>query len=244
MPSSRSDLHLHEQLLLLALKDRKGTVDYRAGQYHLAMGGAILAELALDGWIRVDQGKRARVQPVDRTDRIGDEIMDEALSRVRESSRRRWGSTWVTKFGSLKRLRHRTARGLCRRGILRATESDLLLIFSRKAYPTLDPGPERELVNRMRTAIMSDGEVEPRLGVVLSLAHTTGSLRIHFGRKELRSRKARLKDVTSGKAYGSLAHPALATQLAVKSSVEAAQAAVVAANAAVVTAVAASSASS
>ena len=49
MSSSRDNIHLHEQLLLLVLRDRKGTLDFRAGHYHLAMGGAVLAELALAG---------------------------------------------------------------------------------------------------------------------------------------------------------------------------------------------------
>lgn len=242
MPSSRTDLHLHEQLLLLVLKDRKGTVDYRAGHYNLAMGGAILAELALGGWLRIDESKKAWVEAVPGADRVGDELMEEALDQVSRSKRRR-ASSWVQRFGSLKRLRHRTARGLCHRGILRTSEGQLLLVFTRKVYPTVDPGPERMLIERLREAVMTDGEVEPGLGVVLSLAHATGSLRIHFERKQLRSRKARIKSISAGEAFWGGSHPAVAAQQAVKSAVGAAQAAVAATNAAVVAAAAASSSS-
>ncbi len=242
MSSSRHDLHLHEQLLLLALRDRKGTVDYRAGHYNLAMGGAILAELALEGHIRIDEGKRAWVEAAPGIARVRDEVMDEALDKVR-GSKRRGAASWVQRFGALKRLRHRTAVGLCRRGILRARESQLLLIFSRKVYPTVDPEPERRVIEALREAVMGDEEVEPGLGVVLSLAHTTGSLRIHFDRKELRARKRRLKAISSGEAFRTSAQSAVAAQQAVRNAVAAAQAAVAATNAAVVAAVAASSAS-
>lgn len=243
MSASRYDLHLHEQLLLLVLRDRKGTVDYRAGHYNLAMGGAILAELALDGYIRIDDSRKARVEAVRGLGRIRDEVMDEALDLVRGSRRRRPAASWVQRFGSIKRLRHRTAVGLCRRGILRTSESQLLLVFSRKVYPTVDPEPERRVIAALREAVMGDGEIDPGLGVVLSLAHTTGSLKIHFERKALRARKKRLKAIAAGEAFWASSHPAVAAQQAVKSAVAAAQAAVAATNAAVVAVMAASSSS-
>ncbi len=244
MPSSRHALHLHEQLLLLVLRDRKGTVDYRAGFYNLAMGGAILAELALAGVIRIEESKKAFVEAMPGTSRPRDEIMADALERVRNSRRRRRASAWVSTFGGLKRLRHRTALGLCRRGILRTRESQILLVFSRKLYPTLDPGPERKLLAGMREAVMGEGEIEAGLGVVLSLAHATGSLRIHFERKELKARKARLKAVAAGEPFTAGAGaPAIAAQNAVKAAVAAAQAAVAATQAAVVAATIAASSS-
>ena len=244
MPSSRHDLHLHEQLLLLVLRDHKGTVDYRAGFYNLAMGGAILAELALAGVIRIEESKKAFVEAMPGTDRPRDEIMAEALERVRNARRRRRASAWVSTFGNLKRLRHRTALGLSRRGILRTKESQILLVFTRKLYPTIDPGPERKLLARLREAVMGEGEIEAGLGVVLSLAHATGSLRIHFERKELKARKARLKAISAGEHFGSaVAHRAVAAQNATRAAVAAAQTAVVATQASIATAVAISASS-
>ena len=244
MSSSRDNIHLHEQLLLLVLRDRKGTVDYRAGFYNLAMGGAMLAELALTGLIRIDEDKKARVEAVPGGQPPRDEIMAEALDRVRNSKRRRRASAWVSTFGNLKRLRHRTALRLCRRGILRTTESQILLVFTRKLYPTIDPGPERKLIARLRDAIMGDSEIDPSIGVLISLAHATGSLRIHFERKELKARKARLKEISAGEHFsGAAAHPAVAAQNAVKAAVAASQAAVAATQTAIATSVAISSSS-
>ena len=244
MSSSRHDLHLHEQLLLLALRDRKGTVDYRAGFHNLAMGGAILAELALAGVIRIEESKKALVEATPVAGRPRNEIMAEALERVRNSRKRRRASSWVSTFGNLKRLRHRTALDLCRRGILCTKESQILLVFRRKLYPTIDPGPERKLIARLRDAVMDDGEIEAGLGVVLSLAHATGSLRIHFERKELKERKARLKAISAGEPFAAGAgYPAIAAQKAVKAAVAAAQAAVAASQAAVVATIAVSSSS-
>ena len=38
--SDREDLHLHEQLMLLALRDEKGTLESKASMYSFALGGA------------------------------------------------------------------------------------------------------------------------------------------------------------------------------------------------------------
>ncbi len=232
MSSSRSDLHLHEQVLLLALKDRKGTPESGAGFHHLALGGAVLAELAMLGCIRIEEGKKAFVDPVPGAKRPRDEVLAEAWTRVRERRRRRRAAAWVQVFAGMKQLRHRVAQGLCRRGVLRRTESRVLLVFSRRAYPTVDPGPERELVERLREAIAGSGEVDPALGVVLGVAHATGMLRIHFERRFLSRRKDRLKRVLGGKHAPVTGHTAAATYQATQAAAAAAQAAVTAAVAA------------
>ena len=235
MPSSRTDLHLHEQVLLLALKDRKGTPELGAGFHHLALGGAILAELALSGCIHIEEGKKAFVDAVSGGERPRNEVLADALKLVRERKRRRRAAAWVQVFSGMKQLRHRGAAGLCRRGILRKTESSVLLVFSRRAYPTLDPGPERELLARLRDAISGDGDVDPALGVVLGVTHATGMLRIHFDRKLLSRRKERLKRVVGGKhvsAGGYAGHSAAATYQATQAAAAAAQAAVISAVAA------------
>ncbi len=233
MSSSRNDLHLHEQVLLLALKDRKGTLEFGAGFHHLALGGAILAELALRGCIRIEEGKKAFVDVVPGAERPRNDELAEALEKVRERKRRRRAAAWVQVFGAMKQLHHRTARGLCRRGILRQTESSVLVVFSRRAYPTIDPGPERSLIARLREAIGGDGDMDPALGVVLGVAHATGMLRIHFDRKLLSRRKDRLKGIVGGKHLSPTRHQTLA-------AIQATQAA----QAAVVTAVAAGTAAS
>jgi hypothetical protein len=219
MPARKNDLHLHEQVLLLALRDEKGTVESKAGMYRCALGGAVLAELLLEGRIAVAEGKRKLVNLVDSTP-TGDAILDEALGRVAAAKRRRAASSWVSSFAGIKKIRHRTAEGLCRRGILRDSEDSVLLIFRRKVYPTIDPTPERRLVEKMRKAVASDSQtIEPRIGVVVALAHATGLLRVHLDRKTLKGRKRRLEKIVKGDLVGG----------ATREAVEAAQAAAVAA---------------
>ena len=180
--SDRTDLHLHEQLMLLALRDEKGTLESKALMYGYALGGAILAELSLRGRTRA--------------------------------------ATWVARFAQMKRLRHRVAEDLCRRGILRDSEDKVLLFFTRKSYPTIDPGPERRFVDQLRTVVFSDSAFrDPETAVVAALANATGLLAIHFDKKDLKRRKQHLKRIAEGSVAGT----------AVEQAVRAAEQAVIAA---------------
>ena len=231
MNQRRPDLYLHEQVLLLALRDEKGTVESRAGWYSLAMGGAILSELLLAGRIAVSEGKKDLVDLTDPAP-LHEPQLDECLDLVANAKRRRSATRWVQKFAGLKRLRHRIAEGLCRRGILKDSEDRILLLFTRKAYPTVDPGPERRLLEALREAIFGDSDhVDPRTTILASVADATGLLRPHFGKKELKAAKPRLEQLANGDLASA------ATRAAV-------QAAVVAAMAAVSTAVTISTATS
>jgi hypothetical protein len=222
MTETNSELHLHEQILLLALRDDAGTVESRAGMFTFAMGGAILAELLLAGCISIDASKRKLVDLIEvRPQR--DPVLDEALGLISSARRRRSAANWVARLAQIKRLRHRVAEGLCRRGVLKDAEDKILLLFTRKIYPTIDPEPEQQLIESLRRAIFEDtDEIDPRVCIVAALANGTGLLRAHFDRKELKRRKRRLERITSGDLVGG------ATKHAVE-AVEAAQVAVMAA---------------
>ena len=206
--ADRDDMHLHEQLMLLALRDEKGTLESSASMYACALGGAILTELSLEGRIRISRDKKALVGLVDRSP-LGEPVLDECLDRVARARRGARAVTWVQRFASTKRLYHRVAEGLCGRGILREDEGRVLLFFTRKVYPTVDPGPERRLVERLRSAVFSDSTTDAETAIVVALANATGLLAIHFDRKELRRRKDRLERITERTPGGAAARQAV-----------------------------------
>jgi hypothetical protein len=189
---------LHEQILLLALRDEAGTLERRAGMHGYALAGAILSELLLEGCIAVPDDKKKVVELV-RVKNLHDPVLDESLGLIAAARRRRRASDWVWRFTRLERLRHRVAEQLCRRGVLKDSEATVLLLFKRKVYPTIDPAPERRLVERLRRAIFSDEpSIDPATAIVAALAHSTGLLSVHFERKALKQRKRRLAAVLKG----------------------------------------------
>ena len=232
----RSPLYLHEETLLLALRDREGTIA-ASDAYRFALGGAILAELLLGERIAVDPNRRRDSESglgawlsdafsernlIDLADdtAFGDSVLDECLGRIAGAKRRASLKTWVQRFAGLSKLNHRIAESLCDRGVLRADTGTVLLIFKRKVYPELDPKPERELIQRLRKAIFTEAtDLDPRTVVILSLANNAELLTIPFEKKKLRGRKKRIERITNGELMGK----------ATKEAVQAAQAAVAAA---------------
>ena len=151
---------------------------------------------------------------------LHDEILSECLQLVVASKRTRAAADWVSRFGSIKRLRHRIATELCRRGILEDSEDKVLLFFTRAVYPTINPKPEQKLVGRMREAVLRSSECEPDMVLLIALAHATGLLRIHFEKSELKARKDRLDSIVSGAAVAqSTADAVSAAQAAVQAAI-------------------------
>ena len=202
------NLHLHEEVMLLALRDTEGTIATGA-MYQHAMAGAIVAELLLSDRLALDaSSRRKRIDVVDATP-MGEPLLDECLAKM-AAKRHASIRTWVSRFAAINNLKHRVARQLVRRGILRADEQQILLIFTRKIYPELNPEPERQLISRMRDAIFTDAaDLDPRTVVLISLAHNTELLKTCFDRKELKSRKKRIKQIIDGEAAGKAAKEAI-----------------------------------
>jgi hypothetical protein len=141
---------------------------------------------------------------------IGAPVVDECLEKVRTSKRRATAQAWVSKFSGLKNLKHRVAEGLCDRGILNEEDAKVLLLFTRKTYPELDPEPERELVERLRQAIFTDtDDVETRTVVLASLANSAGVLKVAFDKKELKGRKERIERIVNGEVTGKATQEAI-----------------------------------
>jgi len=205
----QNTLFLHEEILLLAIRDEEGTIA-SGTMYQYAIGAALLAELLLSKRIEVEQsGKRKLVNLVNSTP-LGEPLIDECLEKIIGAKRRAVLQTWVSRFAGIKNLKHRVAQQLCRRGILRADEDKVLLIFSRKIYPEVNPGPERELIGRLRYAIFTEtSDIDPRTVVPLSLANSTGLLKVVFDKKKLKGRKARIEQIVNGEITGKAATEAI-----------------------------------
>ena len=216
--ASERELHFYEEIMLLALRDKEGTFAADDMGFLYALGGSLLAELLLMRKVSIDQvKKKKKLVQLDSSTPTGDPILDECLEKLRTARRRGSLNTWVSRFAGIKRLKHRAAEQLCRRGILRADEGKVLLIFTRKIYPEMDPGPERELVGRLRDAIFTDIDcLDPRTSVLVALADKAGVFKNVFDKKELKARKKRIEEIGEGEM----------TAAAVKEVVEAMQVAV------------------
>jgi hypothetical protein len=218
--TTQNNLFLHEEIMLLALRDEKGTI-VPGTMFEYAIGAAVLAELLLNQRIAVDQSSRRKLVDVVSSTPLGDPLLDQCLEKITTAKRRAALQTWVSRFIAVKNLKHLIAQRLCRRGILRADEDKVLLIFTRKIYPEVNPEPERKLIERLRQAIFTDApDIDSRTVVLVSLANSATLLNVVFDKKMLKTRKARIKQIVNGEITGKAAQEAIqAMQAAVMMTV-------------------------
>ena len=96
---------------------------------------------------------------------------------------------WVIWFDT-DRVFHRTATGLCWRGILRPDDVRSWLFFTRRVYGIVDPEPRRRLLERLGECVFGDAAPpDTETGILVALADAGGILRIHFTGKRLRDRQ-------------------------------------------------------
>jgi hypothetical protein len=178
--------------------------------YSFALGGAILSELLLQQRVKVVQVRRNSFLELLDSTPIGDTLLDEALEKIKQSKRRASLQTWVSRFAHTRNLKHRIADALCKKSILKADEEKILLIFSRKIYPEINPIPEKDLLRRIHHAIFSDTrEIDPRTVILIALSYHTNLLKYNFDRSELKKKKKRIKEIIDGNLIGKAAKEAI-----------------------------------
>lgn len=226
MPSDKPALRLHEELLLMALRDEKGTMEWHTEMADYALAGALLAELALLGRVDIGEDKKQRVTALG-SGPADDPLLDEALAMIRQSKKTCSATDWVARMTRIKRLRARTGAGLARKGVVRESEDTVLIFFKRRLYPTIDPTPERRIRERLRRAITGMTiRPQPRTALLLALAKAAGMLPIYFEKQLLKQHRARLDSIEKASNIGG------ATKRAVEAAQAATAAAIIAATAA------------
>ncbi|GAA3443232.1 GOLPH3/VPS74 family protein [Planomonospora venezuelensis] len=137
-----------EEVLLLAHEETEGKQLVSSAYLDSALGGAILAELAVSGRIALD-GKKVVVEDAAP---LGNEELDAALARIAGDSKERKPESWVYRLQSGK-LRKRLLAGLAERGVLSEDHRRILGIFPSSRYPERDASVEQEIRERVRSAL-------------------------------------------------------------------------------------------
>lgn len=197
-----STLFLHHEIMLLALRPKRGTVAGGTG-YPYAVGGAVMAELLLNKRIAVQQHGKKHVVEAISTEPLGEPLVDRCLEKIHSEKRHLGLAMWIARLAGVKDLNDRIAEQLCKRSILRAAHGRILLIFRRRIYPEVDPEPRREVVERLRAAIFTEApHVDPRTLILLSIVDSAGLLTAVLDKDELAGRKARIEQLVNGETVG------------------------------------------
>ncbi|MEU0567624.1 GPP34 family phosphoprotein [Nonomuraea sp. NPDC005983] len=177
-----------EELLLLAYSEDDGKQLIGSAQLDPALGGAILAELAVNDRIQLTDKKLSVTDPTP----LGDDELDAALARMAADGKERRPAWWVQKLYSTK-LRRRLLTRLADAGVLAEERGKVLGIFPTTRWPEADGSVEAEVRERVSSAL-AGADPDARTAVLIAIAHAAKLDRKAFPEAS----KERVKEIAEG----------------------------------------------
>ena len=205
-----------EDLLLLLLDDQSGKPN--TGHLDLALGGAVLVDLALDGLVEVaSHGSLLGSAKLRRAPgaMAGDRILAGALAAVAENKP---AQKLVAKVG--KGLLDPLAERQRRRGVLDRREEKVLGLVTRTRWPSRDPSRKEAIRRGLVVILVQGGRADARSAALIGLLLAVHRLHrtVSHPDASARSVKKRAKEV----AEESWASPTIKDAVAVATAATAA----------------------
>lgn len=177
-----------EEVLLLAHSEDEGKQLIGSNELNAALGGAVLAELALSGRLELSAKKVVVTDPAP----LGDPELDATLARIADQGRDRKPEWWVYKLHSSK-LRDRLLTRLAESGVLTHERGKVMGIFPVNRWPEADGRVEAEVRQRVASAL-GGADPDERTAVLIAVLHAAKLDRKAFPGAS----KERVKEITEG----------------------------------------------
>ncbi len=97
-------LFLHQEVMLLALRDDKGTID-TGSMYQYAIGGAVIAELLLNERIKIERIRRKDLVTLQSSRPLEDSLLNQCLAMIASARRKIFGSDLGLKIRGHKKFK-------------------------------------------------------------------------------------------------------------------------------------------
>ena len=172
-----------EELLLLALDDKKGVIKpLPCHSMRFALAGALLMELAFADRIDTDPDTLKVVN----TNPTGDPLLDETLERLQKADSQKNTEYWLNELSwNTRDLQERTLKQLVDKGVLKVEDRKVLWVFASRRYPLINDREVREVRDRLRELILKRDLPDPRDAVLISLVLACSLFDEIFTREEL-----------------------------------------------------------
>src|SRR5918998_5683075 len=195
-----------EEYLLLALDDQTGKPRIGSDRLEPALGGALIAELALRERIGVTPheagwNKRGRVT-ITSTTPTDDPELDAALQKMVENEGRKIKDL-LSEYSTKKRrlshgVRERLLDRLAASGAVVKTEDTILGFIPRTTWPAGDSRREDDVRRRLQAALVDGTTPTERTVALIALLQVTGLLTKVVTTENKRALKAKAKELTYG----------------------------------------------
>lgn len=203
-PVPRRPLLLAEELLLLLLDDVSGRVTTDGTRLTNGLAGAMLLELAVDEHVGITTGSTdgpggVRAKPgrlaVLANPRPADPELAVALDKVAERAGRKPKDALPP---LVKGLKERLLERLAAAGLITRQRGRLLGFIPNTTWPTVDPGPEREVRERLRQVLVDGQQPDQRTAALVALLSATDAVHKALPDADKRLVKKRARQIAEG----------------------------------------------
>ncbi len=210
---------LAEDLLLLLLDDESGALS-ASSQIQVALGGAVLADLALAGAVVVAEksGLWHAAKVTVSGPAPSEPVLAAAYAQVAEKER--GAQDLVTRLG--KGLKDQLVAGLVERGVLEQRQDRALGIFPRTRWPAVDSSHENDLRRDLGNALVHSLDPDARTAALVALLLALDQVHRVLEHEPLSNRdlKKRARQIADGEwAAKGVADAIAATNAAVTAAV-------------------------
>lgn len=176
---------LFEELFLLTIHEDKGTfIKSSIDRIKAGLVGAVLAELALQGKIQTNDNHRLRLVDDAPT---GDELLDDALSALKDAEKERKWSYWVNQLNQKsEKFPKVITNRLIEKGVVTQDDDHLLWVIPSPFHSDVQASTKYLVNRRLRDIVLAQAENEAREMALLALLRACGLLELTFLRDERR----------------------------------------------------------
>ncbi len=189
------------EFLLLALGDDSGKPLVDSTKLRAAVAGAAIVDLTFDGALRLTEPGDPEFK-AGRLVRTGQTVTDARLAEVADLSHNRKPKDAVGRIGGMSAWKDRAGGlkdavldDLAREGVLTHEQGHVLGLFPTNAWPLARPEVEREILDRVRAAVVTGTEPDARTAALVALLHAVDLLPKLFPDQPKRQLRARGKEV-------------------------------------------------
>jgi len=186
-------LRFSEEIMVLLLDDGGGTfAELPPQSLELALAGAVLMDLALDGHIDTDPQRLFVVNPLP----ADDELLAPTLRRIAHSPATHDTRHWIREIASYAgEIRDRSLARLVERGVLRQEQGRFLWVFRTRRYPVLDDQALKEVRLRIMEVLRSEEIPDARDTLIIALADACGIFASLLSGEELKQLLPRIRQI-------------------------------------------------
>ncbi|GAB2666001.1 GPP34 family phosphoprotein [Prescottella soli] len=199
-----------EDLLLLLLDDESGGPVVDGTRLPRVLAGAVLLELALDGYVTpAEDGedvKKGRLA-VRREATPGDPILAGAVEVIRESRRPMKPETAIEKLDT--EMREAVFERVVDRGWVRESRRKILGIFPSKTWPAVDESHERGVRRDLEQVLVEGLDPNPRTAALISLLSAVDAVAKVFPDADRKAIRKRAKDIAEEEWAGAAVRKAV-----------------------------------